>query len=41
MKERLKEELCRQITAQFGREPLKNPDYGKIINEKHFIPITN
>lgn len=25
-----------EITRQFGENPLKNPDYGKIINEKHF-----
>ena len=29
-------ELKKQITAQFGKEPLENPDYGKIVNEKHF-----
>ena len=36
----VKEELVREIKAeilrQFGEEPLKHPDYGKIINEKHF-----
>ena len=32
---RLVEELHRQI----GEEPMKNPDYGKIINEKHFTRI--
>ena len=25
-----------QITAMFGQDPLENPDYGKIINQKHF-----
>lgn len=25
-----------EIKAQYGEEPLNNPDYGKIINEKHF-----
>lgn len=25
-----------EITKQFGKEPLKNPDYGKIITRKHF-----
>ncbi len=29
-------EISRQITAQFGEKPLENPDYGKIINQKHF-----
>ena len=25
-----------EIARQFGEDPLQNPDYGKIINEKHF-----
>lgn len=29
-------ELRRQICRQFGHEPLHNPNYGKIINQKHF-----
>lgn len=29
-------EVCAQIKAQYGKDPLRNPDYGKIINEKHF-----
>lgn len=29
-------ELDRQIEKQYGKNPLENPDYGKIINEKHF-----
>lgn len=29
-------ELGRQIEKQYGKNPLENPDYGKIINEKHF-----
>ncbi len=29
-------ELIRNIKAQYGDEPLKNPDYGRIVNEKHF-----
>ena len=28
--------LEREITRQFGPEPLKNRDYGKIINQRHF-----
>ena len=32
-------ELRRQITLQFGPRPLENPDYGKIINRKHFDRI--
>ena len=40
-KEALITELKRQITKQFGNEPLKNPAYGKIINKKHFDRIRN
>ena len=29
-----------EITAQFGAEPLQNPDYGKIVNRKHFDRLT-
>ena len=29
-------EVCREIKKQYGDAPLQNPDYGKIINEKHF-----
>ena len=29
-------EVIKQIKKQFGNDPLKNSDYGKIINEKHF-----
>lgn len=36
IKDRLLELLKKEIYAQFGREPLKNPNYGKLINEKHF-----
>ena len=28
--------LCQEIKKQYGEAPLENPDYGKIINEKHF-----
>ncbi len=28
--------LEKEIQAQFGKNPLQNPDYGKIINRKHF-----
>lgn len=30
------EAIKKEIRIQFGKNPLKNPDYGKIINEKHF-----
>ena len=32
-------EIQRQIQLQYGEEPLHNPDYGKIINKKHFDRI--
>ena len=32
-------EVIRQIQAQYGEKPLDNPDYGKIINEKHFTRL--
>ena len=32
-------EVQKQIRKQYGRHPLDNPDYGKIINEKHFDRI--
>ena len=37
--EPLTEALKEEIKRQFGEEPLKNPDYGKIINEKHFTRL--
>lgn len=36
VKDEFVREVCAQIKKQYGEEPLKNPDYGKIINEKHF-----
>ena len=36
VKEALVAELHKQITQQYGPDPLKNPDYGRIINRKHF-----
>ncbi len=30
------ESLIKQIVTQFGDDPLNNPTYGKIINQKHF-----
>ena len=32
-------EVVKQIRKQFGNKPLENPDYGKIINEKHFARL--
>lgn len=28
--------VCKQIKKQYGKYPLENSDYGKIVNEKHF-----
>ena len=39
VKDRLIKEVQTQIQKQYGKEPLQNPDYGKIINEKHFDRI--
>lgn len=39
IRDQLLEALRKEITRQFGAEPLANPDYGKIINEKHFQRI--
>jgi len=36
IKNQLVEELKRQIKKQYGKAPLANSSYGKIINEKHF-----
>ena len=39
VKDQLVAEIKKQIRKQYGSEPLRNPDYGKIINEKHFNRI--
>ncbi len=39
VKEQLVTALRREIERQFGTEPLKNPNYGHIINRKHFDRI--
>lgn len=31
--------IVKEIQLQFGEQPLENPDYGKIINQKHFERI--
>ncbi len=36
VKEELVQELVKQIAAQLGEKPLENPDYGHMINRKHF-----
>lgn len=40
VKEPFIEEVKKQIQLQFGSQPLDNPDYGKIINVKHFQRIS-
>src|SRR5699024_1304352 len=32
--------IRQEITAQYGADPLQNPDYGKIINAKHYQRLT-
>lgn len=34
-------EIRKQITVQYGTSPLQNPDYGKIINRKHFDRLSS
>ncbi len=36
VKDALVQAICREIRRQFGENPLQNPDYGRIVNEKHF-----
>lgn len=36
VKDALMKELEKQITEQYGDNPLQNPAYGKLINRKHF-----
>lgn len=36
VKEKLLDEIEGCIRRQFGSQPLANPDYGKMVNEKHF-----
>lgn len=40
IKDRLIEEIKLQIEKQYGKQPLLNKNYGKIINEKHFERIS-
>ncbi|MBR5267696.1 MAG: aldehyde dehydrogenase [Lachnospiraceae bacterium] len=39
IKDALVAEIKKQIQKQYGKDPLKNKNYGKIINEKHFARI--
>ncbi|MBE7050271.1 MAG: aldehyde dehydrogenase [Ruminococcaceae bacterium] len=36
VREKLLDAIKKEITRQFGEKPLENPDYGKIISQKHF-----
>lgn len=36
VRDRLVDEIKRQITRQFGSDPLKNPSYGRMVNRKRF-----
>ena len=36
VKDEFAAEVVKQVKKQFGERPLDNPNYGKIINEKHF-----
>ena len=36
VRQELVESLKKQITVQFGEHPLDNPNYGRIVNEKHY-----
>lgn len=36
VKETFLAEIKRQLQLQYGEKPLENPDYGRIINKKHF-----
>lgn len=39
IKDELVKEIVSQVKIQFSENPLLNKDYGKIINEKHFIRL--
>lgn len=39
VKDELIREIVKQVKAQYGENPLNNPDYGRIVNEKHFERI--
>ena len=36
IKDKFVEEIKKQVKKQYGEKPLENPDYGRIVNEKHF-----
>ena len=40
VKDELVKEICKQIRKQYGKNPLKRDNYGKIVNEKHFDRVS-
>ena len=40
VKDELVKAVCAEIKRQYGADPLKNRNYGKIINEKHFARLS-
>ncbi len=40
VKDELMRELITQMKAQYGKDAFENPDYGRIINDKHFDRIS-
>ncbi len=40
VRDRLAQDLCSEVKRQFGEDPLRNDDYGRIISEKHFDRLT-
>ena len=40
VQQELTKEICLQIQKQYGTSALENPDYGRIINRRHFERIT-
>ena len=41
VKDKFIEEVIKQIKKQYGENAIENPEYGKIVNEKHFNRICN
>lgn len=41
VKAELVSKIRETVAAFYGEEPLKNPDYGRIVNEKHFQRLTS
>ena len=41
VKEQLLNDMKEAITEFYGESPLSNPDYGRIVSEKHFLRLSN